>query len=83
MNGRSDDIDIRLDFEDYNVVYNIISTGIEHWMMSKALIFRAWKLKIKRSENIDYYVSFRSGRLGYNITRLGMDVIKITIFVFG
>lgn len=56
-------------------------------MMSKALIFRAGKLKIKRSENLDYYVSFMSGRLGsgrlgYNITRLGMDDIKITIFVF-
>lgn len=51
-------------------------------MMSKALIFRAGKLKIKRSENLDYYVSFRSGRLGYNITRLGMDDIKITLFVF-
>lgn len=37
MNGRPDDIDIRLDFEDYNVVNNIISTGVEHWMMSKAL----------------------------------------------
>lgn len=49
-------------------------------MMSKALIFRAGKLKIKRSENLDYYVSFGSGRLGYNITRL--EDLRIIPFVY-
>lgn len=82
MNGRLDDIDICLDFEDNNVVYNIISIGVEYWMMLKVFIFRVWKLKIKRSENIDYYVFFGSGRFGYNIICLGMDDIKIIIFVF-
>lgn len=64
----------------WRLVYNNISTGIEHWIGSKALIFRAGKLKIKRSENIDCYVFFGSGRLGYNITRL--EDLRILPFVY-
>lgn len=69
-------------FRFWRLVYNNISIGIEYWMMLKVFIFRVGKLKIKRSENIDYYVFFGSGRFGYNIICLGMDDIKIIIFVF-
>lgn len=68
MNGRPDDIDIRLDFE--TLVYNNISTGIEHWMMSKALIFRAGKLKIKRSRLLCFLWEWKT-RLQYHWSRDG------------